>query len=116
MVTRHFEDGILKAHVAAEFRVSRPTVATWVARYLAAGEEGLTDRSCAPAGSSSQTPVEVIERFEALRRGRKWSARRIWTHLRAGGYDHDPARDQAPGPWHAPVLIALRTVGGGCTG
>ncbi|WP_407927999.1 helix-turn-helix domain-containing protein, partial [Kocuria turfanensis] len=34
MVRRHLEDGIPKAHVAAEFRVSRPTVATWVARYL----------------------------------------------------------------------------------
>ena len=28
MVLRHLDDGIPKAHVAAEFRVSRPTVAT----------------------------------------------------------------------------------------
>lgn len=37
MVLRHLDDGIPKAHVAAEFRVSRPTVATWVARYLESG-------------------------------------------------------------------------------
>lgn len=35
MVTRHLSDGIPKAHVASEFRVSRPTVATWVHRYRA---------------------------------------------------------------------------------
>ncbi|WP_343884060.1 helix-turn-helix domain-containing protein, partial [Kocuria palustris] len=38
MVLRHLDDGIPKAHVAAEFRVSRPTVATWVTRYLQHGE------------------------------------------------------------------------------
>ena len=31
MVHRHLNDGIPQSHVAAEFRVSRPTVATWVA-------------------------------------------------------------------------------------
>ena len=43
MVQRHLHDGIPQAHVAAEFRVSRPTVATWVARYRAEGEAGLQD-------------------------------------------------------------------------
>ena len=43
MVHRHLHDGIPQAHVAAEFRVSRPTVATWVARYRAEGEAGLQD-------------------------------------------------------------------------
>ncbi|VWX47826.1 hypothetical protein MICRO80W_110015 [Micrococcus luteus] len=41
MVQRHLNDGIPQAHVAAEFRVARPTVATWVARYHAEGEAGL---------------------------------------------------------------------------
>ncbi|VXB52082.1 hypothetical protein MICRO11B_290062 [Micrococcus luteus] len=40
MVQRHLNDGIPQAHVAAEFRVSRPTVATWVARYRAEGQAG----------------------------------------------------------------------------
>ncbi|PZP28642.1 MAG: IS481 family transposase [Kocuria rhizophila] len=109
MVLRHLEDGIPKAHVAAEFRVSRPTVSTWVTRYLAEGEQGLTDRPSVPATSPAQIPPQVVERIEALRRGRKWSARRIWHHLAAGGYDHDPAQD--PGLFHAPVIIALGTVG-----
>ena len=51
MVHRHLHEGIPQAHVAAEFRVSRPTVATWVARYRAQGEAGLQDRSCRPRRS-----------------------------------------------------------------
>ena len=109
LVQRHLIDGIPQAHVATEFRVSRPTVSTWVARYLQDGEEALIDRPSTPATSPSRTRLEVVERIEALRRGRKWSARRIWHHLAAGGYDHDPAQD--PGLFHAPVIIALRTVG-----
>ena len=30
MAHRHLHDGVSQAHRAAEFRVSRPTVATWV--------------------------------------------------------------------------------------
>ena len=48
MVHRHLHDGIPQAHVAAEFRVSRPTVATWVARYRAQGEAGLQDLPSRP--------------------------------------------------------------------
>lgn len=106
MVLRHLDDGIPKAHVAAEFRVSRPTVVTWVTRYLAEGRAGLLDRCSAPAISPAQTPPQVVERIEALRRGRKWSARRIWHHLAAGGYVHEAEQGQDPGPFHAPVSIA----------
>lgn len=65
MVRRHLEDGIPKAHVAAEFRVSRPTVTTWVARYLAAGEAGLADRPSVPRHSPQRTPVVVVELIES---------------------------------------------------
>jgi transposase len=109
MVTRHLEDGMPKAHVAAEYRVARSTVTTWVDRYLDEGEEGLADRASTPSFSPTQTAPEVIERIEALRRSRKWSARRIWHHLSTGGYDHDA--DDENGPVHAPVSIAVRTVG-----
>ncbi|MEX5297025.1 leucine zipper domain-containing protein, partial [Kocuria sp. CPCC 205268] len=117
MVARHLDDGIPQSHVAEEFRVSRPTVATWVARYLAEGEDGLVDRPSTPADNPSQTPPEVVERIDALRRGRKWSARRIWHHLSTGGYDTDAeqakeaGQTKDPGPFHAPVRISLRTVG-----
>ena len=81
MVLRHLHDGIPKAHVAAEFRVSRPTVATWVTRYLQAGESGLADRPSTPRHSSTRTPATVVELIERLRRKHKWSARRIHRHL-----------------------------------
>ena len=81
MVLRHLHDGVPKAHVAAEFRVSRPTVTTWVARYLADGEAGLIDRSCRPHNSRTRTPAPVVDLIESLRRERKWSARRIHRHL-----------------------------------
>jgi transposase len=70
LVLRHLKDGIPKAHVAAEFRVSRPTVSTWVARYLAAGEAGLADRPSTPRRSPQRTPAAVVELIESLRRER----------------------------------------------
>nr|WP_257879632.1 MULTISPECIES: leucine zipper domain-containing protein [Kocuria] len=57
MVLRHLEDGILNAHVATGFRVTRPTVATWVARYLAGGAAGLMDRPSIPRRSSTRAPA-----------------------------------------------------------
>ena len=85
MVAGHLDDGIPKAHVAAEFRVSRPTVTTWVARYLEFGEAGLVDRSSAPHTSRTRIPAAVVELIEGLRREHKWSSRRIHRHLRAWG-------------------------------
>lgn len=87
MVLRHLDDGVPKAHVAAEFRVSRPTVATWVARYLESGEAGLVDRCSAPHTSRTRIPAAVVELIESLRRERKWSARRIHRHLLDLGYE-----------------------------
>ncbi|TDL42438.1 helix-turn-helix domain-containing protein [Kocuria rosea] len=50
MVLRHLHDCVTRAHMAAQFPVSWPTVTTWGARYLSAGEAGLTapPRSTAP--------------------------------------------------------------------
>ncbi|KYK00644.1 transposase, partial [Micrococcus sp. CH3] len=86
MVHRHLHDGIPQAHVAAEFRVSRPTVATWVARYRAEGEAGLQDRSCRPRRSPAQLDPEVVAQIQTLRRREKWSARRIHHHLVSEGH------------------------------
>ncbi|MCT1872176.1 helix-turn-helix domain-containing protein, partial [Micrococcus luteus] len=77
MVHRHLHDGIPQAHVAAEFRVSRPTVATWVARYRAQGEAGLQDLPSRPHRSPAQLDPVLVAQIHALRRERKWSARRI---------------------------------------
>ena len=86
VVERHLHDGIPIAHVAAEFRVSRPTVTTWVARYRAGGRPGLKDRSSRPHTATSQLDPRLIVRIEELRRERKWPARRIHHHLRTEGH------------------------------
>ncbi|ASE10958.1 IS481-like element ISKrh2 family transposase [Kocuria rhizophila] len=86
MVLRHLDEGVPQAHVAAEFRVSRPTVATWVTRYRAEGEAGLHDRTSRPRFRPSQLNPEIIAEIESLRRDRKWSARRIHHHLLGLGY------------------------------
>ncbi|MET7794647.1 leucine zipper domain-containing protein, partial [Micrococcus luteus] len=86
MVHRHLHDGIPQAHVAAEFRVSRPTVATWVARYRAQGEAGLQDLPSRPRRSPAQLDPEVVAQIQTLRRREKWSARRIHHHLVSEGH------------------------------
>ncbi|KFC51788.1 hypothetical protein GY12_01010 [Micrococcus luteus] len=60
MVQRHLHDGIAQAHVAGEFRVSRPTVATCVARYRAEGEAGLLDRPSRPRPFTCPARPEVV--------------------------------------------------------
>ncbi|MGW3756687.1 helix-turn-helix domain-containing protein, partial [Micrococcus luteus] len=86
MVHRHLHDGIPQAHVAAEFRVSRPTVATWVARYRAQGEAGLQDLPSRPHRSPAQLDPVLVAQIHSLRRERKWSARRIHHHLVSEGH------------------------------
>ncbi len=86
LVLRHLDDGVPQAHVAAELRVFRPTVATWVARYRVEGEARLRDRASRPQSQPYQIPAEILERIESLRRNRKWSARRIQHHLLELGY------------------------------
>ncbi|WP_256386036.1 helix-turn-helix domain-containing protein [Micrococcus sp. HSID17245] len=86
MVQRHLNDGIPPAHVAAEFRVSRPTVATWVARYRAEGEAGLLDRPSRPRRSPAQPAPEVVAQIQTLPRREKCSARRIHHHLVSEGH------------------------------
>jgi transposase InsO family protein len=56
------------SHVAAEAGVARQTLGKWHERWRIEGEQGLFDRSSRPASSPSQTPVEIEDRVEALRR------------------------------------------------
>ena len=83
-VKRHLHGGIPTAHVAAEFRVSRPTVTSWVARYRSEGSPGLQDRPSRPHATTGQLDPHLIVLIEELRRERKWSARRIHHRLRTG--------------------------------
>ena len=84
MVERHLHDGIPIAHVAAEFRVSRPTVTTWVARYRTEGPVGLQDRSSRPHTTTSQLDRQLITRIEDLRRTKKWNDQsQLWVYIYA---------------------------------
>ena len=52
------------------------TVRKWVARFKAAGVEGLKDRSSRPRRLYRPTPQARVERIEALRRQR-WTGKQI---------------------------------------
>ena len=74
------------AHVAAEAGVSRACLSKWVNRHRLHGEEGLLDRSSRPHSSPTQTPPQVVELIEQLRRDHKWSARLITAELHERGH------------------------------
>ncbi|MFA7431727.1 MAG: IS481 family transposase [Rhodospirillaceae bacterium] len=73
------------AHVAAEMGISRACASKWVARYRQFGELGLLDRPSVPRRQPTATPAAVVARIEALRRERKFSARRITLELATEG-------------------------------
>jgi len=58
-------------HVASEFRIARQTLGKWYARWVAEGEDGLRDHSSRPDSSPRQTPVEIEDLIEKLRRDHK---------------------------------------------
>jgi transposase len=62
--------------VAAAFGISERTVRKWVARARAAALPALVDRSSRPHGSPEQTPDELRELIERLRRQR-WTGAEI---------------------------------------
>lgn len=63
--------------VAAAFRVSRWTVAKWVARYRAEGVAGLHDRSSRPHRSPRLTPAQLQLGVKVLRRHERWTCQQI---------------------------------------
>ena len=58
-------------HVAAEAGIARQTLGKWHARWRVEGEAGLLDRSSRPGHSPHQTPIEVEDLIEQVRRDRK---------------------------------------------
>ena len=85
LVLRVLADGRPQAHVAAESRIARATVAKWVHRYAAAGETALVDRSSRPHHCPTVTDSAVVARIESLRRERKLPPRLIVLELAADG-------------------------------
>src|SRR5437764_1302590 len=70
LAVRVVEQGSTVAAAAEAFGVSVRCARKWVARYRAAGEAGLVDRSSAPRRVANRTPperVEVIVRLRQLR-------------------------------------------------
>ena len=71
LVSRVIGDGRPVAHVAKELGISRQCAHRWVARYRAAGDAGLQDRSSRPRTCPRRTPVEVEQRVLQLRRDQR---------------------------------------------
>lgn len=93
------------AHVAAEAGVSRACLSKWKNQYDTHGEVGLQDRPSVPRSSPTQTPPDVVERIERVRRDNKWSARRITLELAGQGVQ---ISERTVGRWLARLGINLR--------
>ena len=79
------------SRVAAEAGVSRQTLGKWHERWSVEGEIGLEDRSSRPGSSPNQTPIEVEDRVEALRRDYKLGPVQLAGLLRAEGIELPPS-------------------------
>ncbi len=70
-------DGRLSLNeAAAEFKLSRQSAGKWVKRYRELGVAGLADRTSRPHRLAHQSPVELVERVERMRR-EGWTGLRI---------------------------------------
>jgi transposase InsO family protein len=70
LARRVVEQGWSLTEAAEAAEVSERTARKWVARYSAAGEAGLLDRSSAPASQPGATPEDRVAAIAALRRVR----------------------------------------------
>jgi transposase InsO family protein len=76
MVRRVLREGQTPKAVATAFGVCPKTVRKWVARFAAAGETGLQDRSSRPHRLHRPTPAETASKIEAL-----WRQRMTGQHI-----------------------------------
>src|SRR5215470_1878192 len=73
--------------VAERYGVARQTVHRWIARYQAAGLDGLADRSHAPRQHPWRIPAETEALICELRRAhRRWGPRRLVFEMGRRGY------------------------------
>src|SRR5258708_35786195 len=66
-------DGRTVSEVAQQWKVSRQTLHTWLARYELEGLEGLADRSRQPASRPHKMPAEVEAAILEARRIRQYT-------------------------------------------
>jgi transposase InsO family protein len=86
-------DGAGVAETASRFGVARQTMHRWLARYEAAGLEGLADRSHRPAGCPHQMPADVMAQvLEWRRRHPAWGPRRLVHEATKAGLSPAPSR------------------------
>ena len=79
------------SHVAAEVGISRQALGKWHERWTVEGEQGLEDRSSRPGTSPNQTPGEIEDRVEALRRSHKLGPVQLAGLLRSEGIELAPS-------------------------
>lgn len=108
-------DGLSVSQAAEKTGVARQTLHRWLARYEAAGLEGLADRSHRPVSCPHQMPAEVEAKMLELRRSRPyWGPRRLVFELAKRGIDPVPSesggvssagagRSDRPGGARSPV-------------
>lgn len=81
LVQRVREEGWAVAHAAKAMGISRQCAHRWLARWDAAGEAGLVDRSSRPHRSPTRTPVAVEQRVLDARRRRRVGPDRLADEL-----------------------------------
>lgn len=85
-------DGLSVSQAAEKFGVARQTLHRWLARYEAAGLEGLVDRSHRPVSCPHQMPGQVEAEMLELRRSRPyWGPRRLVFELAKRGVHPVPS-------------------------
>lgn len=89
-------DGLSISQVAEKVGVSRQTLHSWLARYEAAGLEGLVDRSHRPVSCPHQMSAVVEAALLELRRSRPyWGPRRLVFELAKRGVGPVPSESGA---------------------
>ncbi|WP_083906445.1 IS481 family transposase [Mycobacterium sp. JS623] len=68
LMVRRYQAGWAKAHIATAMGVSRKSVHTWINRFEAEGEAGLSDRSSRPHSMPTRTPRALESQIVAWRR------------------------------------------------
>ena len=80
IVQRH-QAGWAKAHIAEAMGISRKCVHTWINRFEAEGEAGLTDRSSRPHTMPTRTPGSLEQQILRWRRRHRCGAEQISAKL-----------------------------------
>ena len=86
-------DGRTIGEVAGQWKVSRQTLHSWLARYEAGGLDGLAERSHRPRSCPHQLPAQVEALVLELRRSRPyWGPRRLVLELAKRGVVPTPSQ------------------------